>query len=136
MLPDLPKQIKHQETKFSLLFRSWIKAHPRYTCSIELKDTRGKNSFPFSEVKQAQIDWALAISSDKGVLIRIQPIVEGLPDYIWMRNEPAYVIIKFSHSFSIISIGTFVLEKERSKRKSLTEERAKEISVITVKLKK
>src|SRR5665213_2861278 len=104
ILPSLPKQIKHQETKFSLVFRAWIKANPQYTCSIELKDTRGKGSFPFSEVKQAQIDWALAISSDKGVLIRIEPIVEGMPDYIWMRNEPAYVIIKYESSFSIICL--------------------------------
>jgi hypothetical protein len=124
-----------KEKDFSIVFRHWIKANPRFTCSIEMKDTRGKDSLPFSEVKQAQIDWALAISSNKGVLMRTQAVSEGMPDYVYLRNEPAYIIIKYPKQFSIITIGNFLHEKEKSKRKSLTKERAEAISVKTVKLK-
>ena len=123
-----------RESKFSILFRHWIKANKMLTCTFEMKDSRGKDSIPFSEVKQAQIDWGLAVNSDKGVLIRIQAIAEGMPDYAYFRNEPAYFICKYPKSFSIISVGTFLLEKERSKRKSLTELRASEISIKTIKI--
>ena len=122
------------ESKFGILLRHWLKANPRYTCSIETKDSGEKDSIPFSAITQSQIDWALAINSDKGVLLRVQAVAKGMPDYIYMRNEPAYFILKFPNSFSIISVGTFLLEKERSKRKSLTELRASEISIKTIKL--
>lgn len=123
-----------KEKDFSITFRHWLKANPQITASYEIKDTRGKDSFPFAELKQAQIDYALAISSTKGVLLRVQAVSEGMPDYLYMRGEPSFIVIKYPKSFSIISIGTFLLEKERSKRKSLTEQRAKEISIKTVQL--
>lgn len=126
------------ESQFSILFRHWLRANKILTCSLEMKDSRGKNSFPFSELKQAQIDWALAINSDKGVLMRTQAVAEGMPDYVYFRNEPSYIVINYPHSFSIISINTFLLEKERLLRgsrptKSLSEGRAEEISVKTIK---
>lgn len=125
--------MKKREASFGILFRHWIKANPMFSCALEDKQST-TNSIPFSCLAQAQIDWAMAISSDKGALIRVIGS-SGEPDYIWCRNMPAYVVIRFPREFHLISIGTFVLEKERSKRKSLTTERAKEISTRTVKLK-
>jgi len=99
---------------------------------VVLKDSRGKDSISFSEIAEEQINFALRCK--KGVLVRVvvgKP--DGSPDFILVKNDPAYFVIKYPHSFSIISIGTFLLEKERSKRKSLTEQRASEISIKTVK---
>jgi hypothetical protein len=127
--------MQKKESNFSILFRHWLRANKILTCSLEMKDSRGKDYIAFSEIKQAQIDWGLAINSDKGVLMRMQAVAEGMPDYIYMRNEPAYIVIKYPKSFSIITIGTFLLEKQKSKRKSLTEKRASEISVKTIKIK-
>lgn len=121
------------ESKSSILFRHWIKANPRLTSSLEMKDTRGQNALLFSEVKQAQIDYGMAIKSDKGVMIRTQGI-EGLPDYIYLRNEPAYVVIKFPKAFTIIDIETFAYEKKRSKKASLTCARAKELAIKVIDL--
>lgn len=126
--------IKH-ESKASILFRHWIKANPMYTCSIEMKDSRGKSSLPFSEVKQAQRDFGMAIKSDKGVLIRVDALVEGYPDYIYLRNEPAYVPIKYPKCICIIDIETFIMEDKRSKtRRSLIESRARDIAIKVIHL--
>jgi hypothetical protein len=71
-LPPLPRVLKKQESKFSLYYAQWIAKNKRFASSIELKDTRGKNSLPFSEVKPEQLAWGLAISGDEGAWIRIQ----------------------------------------------------------------
>lgn len=124
-----------KEVDFQTLFRHYIRANPLPLSShVELKDSRGKDYISFSEVKQQQIDSALASNSDKGNLVRIEVGTTGAPDFAYYRNAPAYIIIRFPKQFSIISIGTFLLEKERSRRKSLTSDRAQEISIKTVSL--
>ena len=135
MMP-LPRVNKHQETKFSIRFIKWIEQHgPAFPCSIELKDTRGKSSLPFREIKDKQISYGMRIKGEKGVLIRVEALFEGMPDYIWCINMPAYVVIKYPHSFSLIDVETLLLEKKRSKRRSLTEARSREISNLTIELK-
>lgn len=131
-LPDLPKQNKKLEAKFGLRLKKWLEKNPRSSCSIENKQTTG-TSIPFSCVEEKQINYALAIASDKGTLIRVEGR-GGEPDYIWARSMPAYIVIKYPKEFSMIPIGTFLFEKKRSTRKSLTMQRAREISTITVKL--
>lgn len=121
-----------QESKFSILFRHWIKSNPQISGSYEMKDSKGKDYINFSEITEDQINYALSINSNKGTLIRVQAINGGEPDYVYFRNAPAYIVINYIKTFSIISIGTFLLEKQRSKRKSLTEQRASEISIKTV----
>lgn len=123
------------ESKSSITFRHYLRANPWLTCALEMKDTRGKGSLPFHEVSQAQIDYGLAIKSDKGVLMRVQAVAEGMPDYIYMRNEPAYIPIKYPNGFAVIDVETFVLEKKRSKVLSLTWSRACDIAVKVIKLK-
>lgn len=128
--------MQKKEADFGVLLRHYLKANPLPLSShIEVKDTRGKDSFPFSELKEEQINNALASNSDKGNLIRISTGTIGAPDYAYYRNAPAYVVIKYPTHFSFITIGTFLMEKERSKRKSLTSERAKLISVNTINIK-
>lgn len=131
-LPKLPKIIKKKEANFGLKLRAWIEANPRPTCSIETKDTRGKNYFPFKELDDRQIQYAVAINeSKKGVLIRVQG-VNGEPDYVYLRQEPAYIVIKYPRFFCLIPIGNILHERDTRKQKSLTAERAKEIAVLVV----
>ena len=124
-----------QEADFSIRLRHYLKAHPLpISCHLEVKDTRGKDSFSYAELKEEQINQAFASISDKGNLIRISVGTIGAPDYVFFRNSPAYVVIKYPSCFVFIGIETFLLERDRSKRKSLTEERAQEISVKTIML--
>jgi len=119
-----------READFGVLFRHWLKANPGMSCAYELKQT-ASDSLPFSSLEQHQEDYLMAIRSDKGVLIRVQD-TNGEPDYIYLRNFPARVVVKFKNGFELIDIQTWVLEKKRSHRKSLTHARAKQISTISI----
>jgi len=126
-LPDLPKQHKKKEADFGVQFRHWLVKNPQFnSCAFELKHTRGKDSFPFSELKVEQIAYANKIQSNDGVLIRNDGR-NGEPDYTFLKNTPTYIVIKYPKEFFIIPIQDFIKEKDSSKRKSLTEDRAREI---------
>lgn len=120
--------IKH-ESKASVLFRHWVHANPKLTktCSFEMKDSRGKRSLPFTEVKDRQLEYAEAITgSPKGVLIRVQG-VNGEPDYIFLKQEPSFIVVKYPRCMCIIYASVVAYEK-RSGSKSLDVERAREIA--------
>lgn len=130
-LPELPRTIKKKEADFGVTFRHFIETNPpKEDCAFELKHTRGEPSLPFSELKDEQIAYANKIK--KGAFIRI-PGLKGEPDYVWMKGKPTYVVVKYPKNFYIIPMEAFVEEKEASvKRKSLTEERAKELSTYYI----
>jgi len=130
-LPDLPQQNKHKEADFGLRFRKWWNLHGK-GCPYELKDTRGKEYLNYNEVSEDQIAVALASGTEKGVLLRIVSGTPGSPDYIGVKNTVSYIVIKYPKSFEVITIGNFLHEKETNKRKSLTIERAKAISSVSV----
>lgn len=125
MLPSLPKQHKQPEADFGVDLKHWFEKNKPLTSSLEIKHTRGKNSFSFRELKEEQIAFAKRISSDKGAWIRTLG-QNGEPDYIWMRNEIAYIPIRYPKGFVFITIDNILFEKE--KRKSLSWERACEIA--------
>lgn len=131
-LPTLPKQIKGQEATFGLEFRKWWVAHPMRG-NFELKHTKGTQSLPFAAVEQDQVIVANGASSKKGILLRVTVGTTGAPDYVGQVEQPVWVVIRYPTAFYILSMNTFLLEKSRSKRKSLTEQRAESLSTITVK---
>lgn len=131
MLPPLPQVKRKREAEAGILLRHWIEKNPYHTATFEMKYAHANNSLPFSEVKEKQISYALAVRSDRGVLVRNRD-GEGLPDYTYLRAEPSYIVVKFKKSFCLIDPETWQLEIKRSKRRSLTESRAKEISNLTV----
>jgi hypothetical protein len=134
-MPPLTKQNKKKEADFGVYLKNWVEKNPlSIPCSLELKQETSKESIPFSCLSDKQIAYANKISSNKGCWVRVVGL-DGQPDYIWMINSPAYIVIKYPKVFVFITIGTFLMEKERSKRKSLTVDRALEISVKSVRLK-
>lgn len=120
--------IQH-EANFGLIFRAWWRSQtPRLRGVFELKDTRGKTSFSFSEVKEAQIESGFANESLRGNLIRVSSGTAGTGDYIGLVEDPTYIVIKYPAFFVLIPIGRFYIEKRRSARKSLTWKRAVKIA--------
>jgi hypothetical protein len=119
------------ESKAAILFRHWVKANPTFSQAYEVKQT-SSSSIPFSALEDHQAIYLQAIKGSKGVLVRVQATSGGEPDYIYLRNCPASVVIKYPRGFVVIDIDTFLLEKARSKRKSLLWSRAQEISTVTV----
>lgn len=120
--------MKKREADFGVLFRHWIRANPpRLTCAFELKQTM-TDSLLFSSFEDHQVVYAEAVAgSPKGVLMRVQG-TNGEPDYLYLYQDPVFVVIKYPHCFCIIPVASFIRERNTSKRKSLTSERAQFIA--------
>jgi len=129
-MPPLPKQNKSKEAAFGLKFRKWWIEHP-LRGEIELKYARN-GSLPFSEVSEDQVAVGTLATSKRGILIRKSAGTTGGADYSGLVESPYWIVVSFGKHFYIISLETFLREKQHSKRKSLTEERAKAICVIEV----
>ncbi len=136
-LPELTKYKKQEESDFGVLIAQQYskgKIFP-YPHQLELKDTYGKDSMLFKEVSDLQLIKCLKIKHE-GILIRntisSSNGAAGIPDYSWTDKQAVYITIRYPKSWCFIDIDTFVLEKERSKKKSMTEERAREISIKVI----
>lgn len=131
----LPKQIKRVEADFGLELRKHIDKmrDPIFTTTtwLELKDSHGKDSIPFSAVEDVQIAEGLK-TKRIGSLVRVTVGTTGTQDYIWRYKDPSYIVIRYPTSWCFIDIETFVNEKARSVRKSLTKTRAQEISIKVI----
>lgn len=123
-----------REANFTLRFRHWLKANPMPSAAFELKQTTGI-SIPFASVQDHQIDALQAVKSATGLIHKISDEARSYTpfDVFYLRNAPAFVVLKFPTAFHLIDIDTFLLERQRSTRKSITNSRAKEISTVSVK---
>lgn len=125
-----------REAAFTVLFRHWLRANPMASSAFELKQTT-TSSIPFDAVQPHQLDALLAVKTKGGLLYKAPDDSAGVKpfDLFYLSNAYAWVVIKYPAVFHMIAVETFILEKKRSKRKSLTQQRASEISTISVKLK-
>jgi penicillin-binding protein-related factor A (putative recombinase) len=130
---------KVKEAQAQVLFRD----HNTLKGVFELKLAK-TSSILFSAVKPHQKEYLTQISGEKGMFYKIpdSPIFSGnktrfgVPkpfDCFNLSNIPAYVVICFYQprkykKFFYITIRDFLCEEEMSERKSLTMERAMEIS--------
>ena len=130
-----------KEKNFQTMFSKWIKGKNLPTTAWELKIVKLK-SMPFDAVKEHQVK-ALLDARFCGLYHKINDAPWGgkmrftTPkpfDCFNIAEAEAYVVIWFYHprqkkEMIWIDINDFVDEKDTSKRKSLTEERAKEIGM-------
>lgn len=129
-LPELPKQIKKREAAFGLQFRRWVKREQIKSSPIELKQTI-TDSISFTCIKRKQIAYLKKAKSSEGILIRNNG-GDGQPDYTFYANSPAWIVIRYPSMFFIIDIDAFLIEKQNSDRKSLTDDRAFSIATWRV----
>jgi len=127
-----------REQQFTTLFQKWVRSvymKKKNFCAFafEIKHTGSKDYLNFNEVVEHQVNSLMAVNS-QGLVYKISDSGIGYKcfDGFCMKSCPAYVVIKYSTFFVLIDINTFVLEKSRSKRKSLTAIRAKEIAHLIV----
>lgn len=125
--------MKKREANFGTLFRHWLMAHPMMSAAFELKQTKG-NSLPFSDVQEHQINALQAAWTYNGILYKAPDDSRGVKpfDFFYLRSASAFVVIRYPKMFCLIAVDQFVKEKNKSKRKSLTSERAREIAHIVV----
>jgi len=132
-MPDLPKQHKAREMDFGGWLKNYTEKHPHLLATgLETKQTT-TDSIPFSVVTPQQVAFGMGAKSSKGVWIRVQGL-NGEQDYIFLVNSPSMIVIRFPKIVCWIDIENFIIERDPPKRKSLTSERAAEISIRTVKL--
>ena len=121
-----------REAKFNTTFNHWLKHVYKRTAAFELKQTEG-NSIPFSSVVEHQRNALLQVRH-ACLVYKIPDVGFQNPfDTLEMCEQPAYIAIKYPKGVAIIPIDAFLLEEKRSKRKSLTWDRAKAISTIEFK---
>lgn len=122
-----------KEKNYQTIFNHWVKEKYKRTACFELKLSK-TNSLPFSAVVPHQIE-ALKAASDKGLVWKIPDLgVQNPFDCFSLFRVPAFIVIKYPESFELITIDNFCYESDRSKRRSLTYDRAKAISTISIKL--
>jgi hypothetical protein len=123
--------MQKREAKYQTKFNHWAKEVYKRTAVFELKQTQW-SSIPFSDVKDHQVSALVAVS--KGTFVWKIPDAgfQNPFDSFCMTKIPAYVVLCFPKSIEMIPIAGFLLEKERSKRKSITYDRARAISTISI----
>lgn len=116
-----------KERNFQTTFSHWLKSAHKHTGVFELKVAKNE-SLPFSAVAPHQLQ---ALEN-----VRYGTFAWKIPDCgfqnpfdcFCLTRQPAWVVVKYEKFFCLISIDVFLLEMERSKRKSLTAQRACEIA--------
>jgi len=121
-----------KERNFQTTFNHWLKEVYKRTAAFELKQTT-TNSLPFTAVVKHQRNALLQVRH-ACLVYKIPDVGFQNPfDTLEMCEQPAYVAIRYPKGVAIIPIDTFLLEEKRSKRKSLTFDRAMSLSVINFK---
>jgi len=119
-----------KEKDFQTHFNKWCKHYVQYTSAFELKVSKGK-SLPFNALQEHQKN-ALLIAKHGVLVWKIPDAGYQNPfDSFVMRGVGAYVVIAFRDQkkvFYLIDIDDWCNEEKISKRKSITEERAEELS--------
>lgn len=129
MLPSLPRILNKREASWTTtVFRKWLE-QKGMTGVFEIKYSTGE-SLPFDAVKDHQV-WNLLKVRHQTFVYKIPDLGEKAPfDMFSMKEMPAYVVIKYPKGVAIIPIDIWCSESSRSKRRSLTWERAKELSTV------
>jgi hypothetical protein len=116
-----------REAAFQTKFNQWLRKHPQ-TGAFELKQC--DESLPFKRLEEHQEN-ALRAAKHGVLIYKIPDDTRSYKpfDAFCLSKTPAYVVILFrSRHFYCIDIDAFIEERSRSVRKSLLEDRAKEIA--------
>jgi len=122
-----------REQKFNTYFNAWVKNVYKKTAAFECKQTT-TDSLPFSAVQPHQVQ-ALLCASEGVFVWKIPDAGYQNPfDCFSLVGVPAFVVVKYPGFFCLISIQTFLEERQKSPRKSLTSARAISIATEVIKL--
>ncbi len=120
------------EKDFQLKFNKWVKYNYHKTAVFELKLARGK-SLPFNAVEEHQL-FALRTAKHAKIIHKIADAGYTNPfDSFQIVGSEAFVVVMFyergTRDFYMVDIDVWLSEMLSSDRKSLTEDRAKEIGI-------
>lgn len=123
---------RYYEKDFQTVFNRWVKHRTNYSAAYELKVT-STGSIPFSAVQEHQEN-ALRVARHGTFSFKIPDCGFQNPfDSFVLQKTPAFIVVAFNDNrrdFIMIDIDAWTKERRNSKRKSLTEERAKKIGIL------
>jgi len=122
-----------KEKDFNVHFNKFLINRFKGSGAFELKLTK-TNSLPFDSVKEHQLH-ALQTAKYKSLVFKIPDLgLQNPCDVLKLENVPAFVVVMYykrgQKEFIMLDIDVFLTEMHTSERKSLTEERAKEIGEV------
>jgi hypothetical protein len=122
--------MKKREATFQSKFNRWVENKWHGTAAFELKLTTGQ-SIPFNAVAEHQM-LALLLAKTGRLVYKIPDLgVQNPFDSVCLEGISAYVVVQFwkagEKKFYMVDAEVWKQEWLLSERKSLTEERAKEI---------
>lgn len=136
--------MQKKEAQFTTIFQSFIRAcaskHKLQSGPMEMKiDDKKDGYINFSDVTDDQINCLMACTTDKGYIWKIPDFGGKNPfDCFFYRNSPAYIIFAYpktkkkkTNNWYMFTLTTYLHEKKTSTRKSLTEQRASEICILS-----
>ncbi len=128
--------MKKREADFGTLFRHWLKANQDKfeSAGFELKQTR-TNRLRFDAVVDHQIAALDAVQQPyTGLLYKAPDDSRGIKpfDFFYLKDADGWIVIRYPDFFCVIDIDDFRDERNSSKEKSLTSERAKYIATWIV----
>ncbi len=132
----MPKR-KYQEKDFQTDFGRWIHHGDALLASsgFELKVT-ATDSIPFSDVREHQIDALMAAKTSRMFWKIPDDSMAAKPfDCFLLVASSAWVVVMFrcrergQKEFFLFDVEVWVAERKRSVRRSLTEERARQIGL-------
>jgi hypothetical protein len=120
-----------KEAKFQTIFNQYIRIK-RIPGVFELKQTES-DTLLFSALKEHQKKGLLA-TTHEGVVWKLSDSDPREKPFDCISTPPlnAYVAIKYPNFFCIIHAYIFINEEGRSKEKSLSSERARQLASYTV----
>lgn len=130
---------KHEAIFLTTTWGPWVRVnyHKLLAAPYEAKSSRKGKTIPFSYFIQHQTDCLLKCTTDKGHWYKISDSSPGSKpfDGVFYRNSPAYYVLSYPrNNFYIVSIHNIIAEfKRQGTRGSITESRARDISIISSK---
>jgi penicillin-binding protein-related factor A (putative recombinase) len=124
--------MQKREAAITTKINKWFSLVVPTSSPWEVKHTRGKNSFPWRELKEHQRNYLFAATTQTGCTFKIEDAGYSHPpfDVLHYKNTDAFVIITFNVWTAVIEIRTVLRLIE--KHTSISEEEALENSVYKI----
>lgn len=121
-----------REAAYTPIFEKYLRLK-RLVGAFEIKQTTS-DAILFSAVEDHQIEGLQAVQQSGFVYKLSDADSRRKPfDVVATSWMTGYVVIRYPKTTCVITVNNFVHERDHSKRKSLTVERAKEISTYIIK---
>ena len=123
----MKKREASEHSRVEAWMRHHLKQNPHIALKVELKHTRDTLSLPYAALEPHQLDYLLSFANSEPFVYKFDDTgYRQKPcDLIGVTGGLSLVAIRYPSSLPLLSVFVWQEEQRTSKRKSLTEERAR-----------